>query len=139
MGNTISMQDMRYINLFGKISKIRTRFCFQYNNMIFFCVPQMLVSKAVGPDGKNVKELYNILGRRIKIIAQPESLKELRRFVEDIVEPVGFKEIGFNENEIIITAGNMQSKAALMGRNKKRLLEMKKIIDGFFGKDFRII
>ena len=41
-------------------------------------------------------------------------------------------------NEIILNAG-MQSKAALIGRNKRRLLEMQKIVHDFFGMEFRII
>jgi hypothetical protein len=38
-----------------------------------------------------------------------------------------------------LTAGNTQNKAALIGRDKRRLLEMQKIIKDFFSRDFRII
>ena len=41
---TIDMQDMRYLNLFGRITQVQTRLCFQYNNFIVFCVPKGLVS-----------------------------------------------------------------------------------------------
>ena len=30
------MQDMRHLNLFRDITKISTRFCFEYNDTIFF-------------------------------------------------------------------------------------------------------
>ena len=43
-----------------------------------------------------------------------------------------------NSREIVITAGGTQNKAALLGRNKQRLLEMQNIVKGFFGKDYRV-
>ena len=69
MVNTIDMQDMRHLNLFERITKIHTRFCFWYNEAIIFCVPRKFISRAIGENGKNVKRLNEILGKRIKIIA----------------------------------------------------------------------
>ena len=31
MVKTIDMQEMRYLNLFEQITRVRTRFCFKYN------------------------------------------------------------------------------------------------------------
>ena len=50
-----------------------------------------------------------------------------------------FKDFEIKENEIIITAGNIQNKAALIGRDKRRLIELEKITRDFFGKDLKII
>ncbi|MDP2628353.1 MAG: hypothetical protein Q8P15_00455 [Nanoarchaeota archaeon] len=138
MVNTIDMQDMRHLNLFGKITNVGTRFCFNYNDMIIFCVPKQLVHKAVGGNGENVKKISGILRRKIKVIPQPRGIFHAREFIQAIVSPVVFKDLEIKENEIILTAGN-QSKAALIGRNKRRLLEMQKIIRSFFGKEFRIV
>jgi len=44
-----------------------------------------------------------------------------------------------HDKEIVITAGGMQNKAMLLGRNKQRLLEMQEIVKDFFGKDLMII
>ena len=123
MINTINMQDMRYLNLFGKITRVNTRHCFKYNEFIFFSVPKNLVSKAIGEGGKNVRKMSEILARK---------------FITEITSPVAFKDFEIKGNEIIITAG-MQSKAALLGRNKRRLIEMQKIASDFFGKELRII
>lgn len=138
MASTINMQDMRYLNLFGKVTRISTRFCFEYNNAIFFCVPGALVSKAVGEDGKNVREISSILRKRIRIIPKPRGIGDAEKFIRQIVSPVEFKELEVGDDEIVLTAGS-QSKAALLGRNKRRLLEMQKIVRSFFGKEFRII
>ena len=132
------MQDMRYLNLFEKITHISTRFCFKYNDMLFFCVPRALVSKAIGEGGKNVKKIYGIIRKRIKVIPAPHGIEDAKVFIENIVEPVQFKEMEIKDNTIFVNAGN-QSKAALIGRNKRRLLEMQKIIRNYFGKEFKIV
>lgn len=132
------MQDMRYINLFGKVTRISTRFCFKYNEIIFFCVPRQLIAKAVGENGRNVRKISEIIKKRIKIIPIPKDINHAKHFIEAVVNPVTFKNLEIKDHEIILTAGS-QSKAALIGRNKRRLLEMQKIVRNFFKKEFRIV
>ncbi len=138
MIKTINMQDMRYLNLFGKITRINTRFCFKYNETIIFCVPRPLIFKAIGEGGKNIRQISEILKKRIRIVQSPQGIKDVKNFIEAIVKPVTFKDLEIKDNEIILTAGS-QSKAALIGRNKRRFLEMQKIIKDYFGKEFRIV
>lgn len=137
MVNTIDMQDMMYLNLFNQVTRVRTRFCFKYNETIFFCVPKQLVSRAIGEGGRNVKRVSEILNKKIRIIAAPEGISDARFFVQSIVNPVSFKSIDVKGEEIVISAST-QSKAALIGRNKRRLLEMQKVIKDFFGKEFKV-
>ena len=132
------MQGMRYLNLFEKITQIRTRFFFYYNNMIIFCVPRNLISRSLGKDNSNLKKLNNILKKKIRIVSIPLGIQDAERFIQAIINPVTFKEVEIKEDEIIITAGS-QNKAALLGRNKRRLLEMQKIIGDFFNKELKIV
>ena len=138
MANTIDMQDMRYLNLFSRITRINTRFCFKYNEIIFFCVPRELLSKAIGEKANNIKQLNEVLRKRIRIIACPEGIQSIKSFIQSIVNPVTFKDIEVKDNEVILTAGG-QSKASLLGRNKRRLLEMQQIVSNYFQKEFRIV
>jgi len=138
MVNTIDMQDLRYLKLFNKVTRVSTRFCFMYNNTIVFCVPKHLISKAIGEDAKNIRRIKEVTKKRIRIIACPRGVKDAKSFISAIVKPVEFQDLEITDDEIILTAGS-QSKAALLGRNKRRVLEMKKIIKDFFGKEFRIV
>lgn len=138
MSSTINMQDMRYLNLFERVTGVSTRYCFSYNDSIVFCVPRHLISVAVGEEGRNVKRLSEILRKRIRIIPAPSGIENIRQFIEAIVDPLRFKGIEIREGEVILTAGS-QSKAALIGRNKRRFLEMQKIIKDYFSKGFRIV
>lgn len=138
MTNTINMKDMMYLNLFTKITRVRTPFCFKYNEAIVFCVPKRLVSKSIGKEGENVKRLSSIFRKRIKIIPTPSGIENAREFIQAIVSPLTFRNLEVKDDDIIITAGN-QSKAALIGREKRRFLEMQRIVKDYFNKDFKII
>ena len=138
MVNTLDMQDLRYLNLFEKVTGIRTHYCFEYNNTIIFCVPREFVSRAIGPDSRNLRRISEIIKKRVKVIATPKEPQDIKRFIELVVSPVTFKDLEVLPNEIVLNAGS-QSKAALIGREKRRLIEMQKITKDFFKKDFRIV
>ena len=138
MINTIDMQGLRYLNLFEKITKINTRFCFKYNEAVVFCVPKNKMQKSLGRDARNIKQISQIIKKRIRIIPFPRGVEDAKEFIKNIVFPVQFKEVKITPTEIILTAGK-ENKAALIGRNKRRLLEMQHIIKNFFERDFRII
>lgn len=129
---------MRYINLLDRIAHVKTHRCFLYNNTIVFAVPAPLMSKAVGINGKNVRMIQDTLGRRIKIVKDANGLEDVERFMRDIVDPVGFKSAEVMGDEVVITAGS-QYKAALIGRNRGRLIELSQIIHDSFGKQVRIV
>jgi len=137
MINTINMQDMRYLNLFSKITGVSTRYCFKYNESIVFIVPLHLVSKSIGENGKNIRRISETLGKKIKVVFMPESIRDAKKFIGTVISPTEFKDLEFNNNEIIINAGS-QNKAALIGREKRRLYELQKIARDFFGKDLKI-
>lgn len=124
--------------MFEKITRISTRYFFMYNDYMFFCVPKNMISISIGPDARNVKRLSEIFRKKIRIIPVPKGLEHAKQFIEAIVNPIQFKGIEITESEIILNAGS-QSKASLIGRNKRRLLEMQKIIKDYFGKEFRIV
>ena len=136
MVKTIDMQEMRYLNLFEQITRVTTRFCFKYNESIFFCVPKTMISRAIGEGGRNIRKLGEILRRNIKIIAAPRGLEDAQNFIKAIISPLTIRDFRVDSNEIIIGGG--KNKASLIGRNKRRFLEMKKIDYDFFSKDFRI-
>ena len=138
MESTINMQDMRYLNLFQRITKVRTRHCFSYNETIIFAVQRKFLSKALGKDAENIKKIGNILGKRVRIVALPRDIRDAEDFLKNIISPMQFKELEVTEDEIIITAGK-QNKASLIGRDKKRLHDIQKIAKSFFGKDVRVV
>lgn len=138
---TIDMGIIRQLNLFEKITQVRTDSCFIFNNILFFVVPKNLVYKAIGEKGNNIKKLSEILGKRIKVINMPEqdNPQDVTQFVLNIINPIQPKRIEITEKEIIITAGNKINKANLMGRDKQKFNELGKIVKEWFGKELKIV
>jgi transcription antitermination factor NusA-like protein len=101
-------------------------------------VPYPLLGKAIGENGINIHKMKEILRRKVRIIPNPRGIQDIKTFIENIINPLVFKNIEIKENTIIISA-NKQNKAGLIGRDKKRLKEMQSIIRDFFEKEFRII
>ncbi len=132
------MQDMRHLNLFRKITGVSTKNVLDYNNKLLFCVPKRFLSKAIGKNARNLRKISKITGKRIKVIPLPKGKHHVKDFIQAIVSPVEFKDVQVKDDEIVLTAGN-RNKAALLGRNKRRLHEMQKIIKNFFGKEFKIV
>ena len=137
MVNTIDMQDIRYLNLFGQVTHVQTRFCFNYNNTLVFCVPYPLLQRAVGENGKNIQTMKEILRKRVRIVARPRGIQDAKNFIGSIVNPLTINDLRIEGNEIIISS-NRQNKAALIGRDKRRLKEMQVIVRDFFEKELRI-
>jgi transcription antitermination factor NusA-like protein len=135
---TLDMTLIRNLNLFEKITRIRTDSCFIFNNTMFFAVPKEMVFRAIGKNGENAKMLSEILGKKVKIVGLAEGGQDISRFIKDIIAPVQPKNIEVGEKEIIITAGRLNH-AALVGRDKQKLHELEKVVGEHFGKTLRIV
>lgn len=140
MAQIIDMQVMRYINLFTKITRISPRYCFKYNNQLIYLVKNNEVSKAIGKEAINAKKIMSTLRKKIKILAIPkdDSSKEIKLFLEKLVEPVEVTDVDIRD-EIIKVSATRINKSSLIGRERVREKEMAKIIKDLLGKGFRIV
>jgi NusA-like KH domain protein len=127
MAKTIDMQFMRYINLFEKISRVSTTNCFVYNNVIIFAVPKELVSTAIGPGASNVKRMSETLRKKIKVVTMPTGDAGIKKFIEEIVEPIKLNSLELKDGIVIVSA-DRQGKAMLIGRNRVREQELTEIL-----------
>src|SRR3989338_3873430 len=102
MISTLNMQDLRYLNLFAQITKVNTRYFFEYNSMLVFCVPRKLIKQALGENAENLKKMSSIVGKRIRVVAQPFGIEDTKEFIERIVSPLTFNDLEITNNEIIM-------------------------------------
>ncbi|MEK6873383.1 MAG: NusA-like transcription termination signal-binding factor [Nanoarchaeota archaeon] len=138
MIKTIDMQHMRYLNLFSRITRISTQHCFIYNGQIIFVVPEHMISRAIGDNGKNIRKISEVLNKKVKVVMIPDGVKDAEKFISTIIYPAQLKSVEVKDNILIINAGQ-QNKAMLIGRNKARLEEMKDIVKSYFGKEVKIV
>ena len=133
------MQTMRYINLLDRASNVRTSKCFIYNNAIIFAVSKNKISKAIGHGASHIRDLQEKLGKKVRIINEPRGLEDAEKFIREIVSPAKFKSLDIKDNVLVVTAGSVQNKAALLGRNKKKLAELRNILLGTFDLDLKVV
>ncbi len=135
MGTKLDLDLIYCLNLFSKITKVRTKYCFKYNGWLIYVVPPKLLQKSLGEKGENLKKISNILKIKVKIIPSAT----MGPFVQSIIYPIKFKKLTRENKEVIIAAG-MNSKASLIGRNKVRMKELERILKQYFGiKSLKII
>jgi len=135
----IDMKAIRYINLLDIVSRVKTKRVFLHNNTIFFAVRKQDISRAIGPGAANVRKIQEKIGKKVKIIKDAEGPSDAKEFIGDIVSPVRVKSVEVGEEKITITAGSNQNKAALIGRNKRRFDELKKILQDYFHRGLKVI
>ena len=131
------MQVMRYINLFARISRVSPRHCFMYNDTIIFSVPKQKVHQAIGDNSNNLKKMSEVIRKKIKVVGIPDGLKDAENFIGTIVSPAQIQNIEIDDSFLIINSAP-QNRALLIGRNKRRFEEMRKIVKNYFGKELRI-
>lgn len=121
-------QDIQYINIFERITRVRPSDCFMYGFYLVFVVPQYELSKAIGQSGINAKKISAALNKKIKIISYNGDNEE---FVKSIISPIKLRELKLQDSVLSIRAGP-QSKALIIGKNSQRLKELKGILERYF-------
>jgi len=96
------------------------------------------MSQAIGHDAANIRFIQEQIGKRIRIIEEARGVEDSEKFIAAIVAPVTFKSLEIKEGMFILTAGS-QSKAALIGRNRRREDELRQISKDTFGLDLKIV
>lgn len=137
--SVIDMQTMRYINVLDAATHVKTSKCYVYNNGIIFAVPKFMVAKAIGPGAANIRRIESVLGKKVRIIEEASNAEDSKHFIEAVISPVRVKSIELKDGVFVITSGGTQTKAALLGRNKKRFEELKRIIQDTYSADLRVM
>lgn len=142
---TFDMQFIRYMNIFNRVTRVSAKHCFFYNNTVVFVVPKAMIMNAIGRDNSNLRQLSEIIAKRIRVVPEPKGEEDLQRFIEVLVDPIKFDKIeivrnpdGFNE--AVISTPGRESKAMLIGRGRARETELKDILEQYFGvKNLKIL
>ena len=129
MKGTLDIRDIQNINLFEKVTGIKAKYCFDYNSIIVFAVPQNSIKRI---SGDKFNFLQNKIGR-LKILAMPkdESEAELNSFITGLIYPLTYKKLEIVGKEAIIYA-HPKVKARLIGKDRIRLKELAEAVEMFF-------
>jgi len=126
----INQESMKIITLFENKTRSNVKDFFEYNDILIFIVKEGQASKAVGKNGINVKNLSNLLRKKIKVVefnSQPVS------FIKGFIYPIGAEEITQEEGVIVIKVASTREKGLLIGRESRNLNKLKEIVKRYYG------
>lgn len=95
---TYKQEDMRYINAFEQITKVRAKDLFSSGETLLFLTERDAVKIAVGREGINVRNLTHTFQKRVKIIGWAESAEEL---VKSYLFPMTAESVALNADKNI--------------------------------------
>jgi NusA-like KH domain protein len=128
----LDIRTIQYMNLFEKTTGIKAKDCFNYNAIIIFMVPRVLISRAFGERRSNLNRLRMKMNRNVKIISNPSGIYDLEYFISAVISPNRFKKISLENDELTIFS-LPRTKSVLIGRDKMRLKELSDILKRVFG------
>lgn len=120
---------IRYINLFEKKTNTQIKDCFFEEELLIFVVMPGQVSKAVGKQGINIKQLSNLINKRLKVV---EFSADPIIFIKSFIAPIEAEEIKLEENIILIKPKSTKDKGMLIGRDSKKINNLKKIAKKYY-------
>ena len=131
-----SQDLMKFMSIFETITQTKLKDCIQDDYLIFI-VQENQIAKAIGRNGNNVRQLQNILKKKIKIV---EFNPDLLIFTKNLISPLKAKDIKIDENVIIIQGIDTKTKGLLIGRNAKNLREYESIVKRYFPiKEIKVV
>ena len=123
---------IQYIGLFEKITRTSVKNCFFYNEMLVFIVGENQGGKAVGAQGKNVKQLNTLLNKKIKVV---EFNLEPVKFIKGFISPIVAEDINVEEKTMNVKVSSTRDKGVLIGRDRKNLNILKELVKKYFDLD----
>ena len=118
------------MNLFFKITGVKSKFCFNYASTLVFIVDPEQLNAAIGERGYNLRRLGIMLKKRIKILPVP-TFNKINRFVKALIFPLKFQKLTIENQDVIIKAGQ-QAKASLIGRDHVNMDQLQDILKYYF-------
>lgn len=119
---------IKLISLFETLTRSKVKDCIE-SNILMFVVKRGEIGKAIGKKGSNIKRIENVLKRKIKIV---EFNDDIEIFVKNLIAPIKVENITKEDDTIIISDANNQTKGRLKGRDSQNLKEYKKIVSRYF-------
>ena len=124
------------MNTFEEITGARLKECYSQGERIVFIVKNGYGKKAIGKMGANAKKLSFMLKKKIKIIEFDDDPKI---FVKSAIYPVKAEKINQEGDIIYIKVGDYNSKAMLLGRDRKNLKSLQDLLNKYFKIEIKVL
>ena len=110
---------------FDNITRAKLKDCIVEDDRIIFVVSEGELGKALGKNAENVKRLFIVLKKKIKIV---EYSSELTKLVKNFVHPLKVDNITEENGIVTIESSDSKAKGLLIGRSASNLRRLEEYI-----------
>ena len=93
------------------------------------------MGKVLGKGGSTIRRVTRIMKRKIKVI---EYNPDVTLFIKNILNPLKPDEIVVESGYVTITAKISQTKALILGRNRRNLQDLANLVKKYFKLDVKV-
>ncbi len=131
----LTTTEIRYMSLFESVTGALARDCIVDGDTVVFVVKEGNMGLAIGKNGRNVKRLEQILGKRVELV---EYAPDLKQFLKNVFYPANVLNVNVverNGKKIAYVVIDSKDRRLLSKRinNKIRLARM--LAERHFGID----
>ena len=127
---------MKLMTHFESVTGANVKDCIA-NDKIIFIIEGNEMGKAIGKNGANIKRVENSLKKKIKLV---EFTNDVSEFVKNLVYPIEVADVKNEDGNIIIHAKDTNTKAMLIGRERKNINNLTATVKRYFNiKEAKVI
>ena len=112
MKKTFNADTIRNLQLFRKCTSVNAVGLISSGRYYVFVIPRMMAPKAIGKEGKNIKQIKLTLKKEIKVMEEADSPEQL---IKNFLFPVKLK-------EVVIVEDGQQAELQFLNRKDRRVL-----------------
>jgi len=118
--NTITLDTnaIQSIQIFERLTHARCKDYILQETMSFFIVEPDNIGKAIGKQAVHIKQLEQVLRKKIRII---EYAPELKQFVQNVIAPLRIDNFEEHDGVVLLAAKDLKTRGMLIGRNASHL------------------
>ncbi|UCD21040.1 MAG: hypothetical protein JSW08_00630 [archaeon] len=126
----LDIKTIQALNLFERITRIKAKGCFPYDNSLIFTVHPAFLRKL---QRSKLGYLGKQLNTNIKVIPTPlgKTSIQIHRFVKNLVS-CPFKKMTLEDQKLTFSVPSTKTRAVFMGRDKIRLRQLTDALKRFF-------
>ena len=129
MGFKLTIDTIKTISLFEKITKTKVKDCIEGEAGNIFIVQPGQIAKAVGKHGANIKRLEGLFKKKVKIV---EYNDDIIQFIRSYLMPLKSDSIKQDGEIITISSNDTKTKGLMIGKNAQNLRKMEEICQRYF-------
>ena len=127
---------MKLMALFESMTGAKVKDCIT-NEKLIFIMEENEMGKAIGKNGVNIKRMENMLKKKIKLV---EFSSDVLQFVKNMIYPIEIFDVKQENDDLIIHAKDMHTRAMLIGRERQNINHLNDIVRRHFDvKEMKVV